>query len=130
MTFNCSIFLLFQRTILLMIAMIAQALCPLYCIDGEVIPCIHWGLSCIEVLTGSHFQWCVRHFYCSLYVPCSRTYFVQIIFCLFELQQAPNNVAKCAKFFRKCLELLDEPNHLVAVLLDYLFCLFIASGLY
>ncbi|KAM5562027.1 hypothetical protein ABKV19_017308 [Rosa sericea] len=30
-----------------------------------------------------------------------------------SLSMAPNNVAKCARFFRKCLELLDEPNHLV-----------------
>ncbi|KAL6269596.1 hypothetical protein ACE6H2_026507 [Prunus campanulata] len=30
-----------------------------------------------------------------------------------SLSVAPNNMAKCARFFQKCLELLDEPDHLV-----------------
>ncbi|KAF2297405.1 hypothetical protein GH714_023190 [Hevea brasiliensis] len=30
-----------------------------------------------------------------------------------SLSMAPNNRAKCASFFRKCLDFLDEPDHLV-----------------
>lgn len=32
------------------------------------------------------------------------------------LVQDPNNRAKCAVFFRKCLDFLDEPDHLVLML--------------
>ncbi|KAM3712015.1 hypothetical protein ACB098_01G152400 [Castanea mollissima] len=30
-----------------------------------------------------------------------------------SLSMAPNNRARCVRFFRKCLDFLDEPNHLV-----------------
>lgn len=30
-----------------------------------------------------------------------------------EFPQVPKNMAKCARFFQKCLEFLDEPDHLV-----------------
>lgn len=29
--------------------------------------------------------------------------------------QAPDNRAKCAKFIKKCLEFLEEPDHLVTL---------------
>lgn len=33
--------------------------------------------------------------------------------CIEVMVQASNNPAKCAKFFKKCLDFLDEPDHLV-----------------
>lgn len=34
--------------------------------------------------------------------------------------QAPDKMAKCARFFEQCLDFLDEPNHLVLKLFEYI----------
>lgn len=34
----------------------------------------------------------------------------------FSLLQNPSNKVKCARFFKKCLDFLDEPDHLVMIL--------------
>lgn len=32
-----------------------------------------------------------------------------------SLLQNPSNKVKCARFFKKCLDFLDEPDHLVMI---------------